>query len=347
MAFYSPADECSSDSPSMISINSIEKRSNRSRSAYASCFSSLSPSIGKRNDSGFLSDDDNSAFGHGAVSVEDGHSVQAGLAKRDMLRLRKEPSMDYHYDSTCGDDDDARKDWLQCREIPIDPRTFWVLVLLFMAMIATGIGLMATGNDPHPNNNPINTQTDNIFDRVINDPTLTNSANQIELPEQEEEQGEEQTSAPVYSEPLTARILRLQDLLVTESSPRHLKDPNSDQFAAMRWLADEDPAALNFAETPEKEIKDRYKAALLYFAMSKGEDWRESYAFLSASHICEWNDGDRGYAFEGIKCEKGEVTEITMDMNRLEGTIPTEIALFNLRSLGLASSKYKMEYAFW
>ena len=109
----------------------------------------------------------------------------------------------------------------------------------------------------------------------------------------------------------SSRLESLREMLVPVSGIAILTDPTTPQYAALEWLADEDPALLDLKETDFETISDRYKVALLYFS-SSGSNWRRQHHFLSETSICEWNDGGAGGAFEGIRCENNEVVEITL-----------------------------------
>ncbi len=214
-----------------------------------------------------------------------------------------------------------------------------VMALLFFAMIATGSAYLSKSQ------NQVERETyaarkDNIFNQSIGDPRSMNPSDAIETakPSEVTDESFERTNAPTSGELESPRIQVLRDILASESSREDLYSSSTDQYAAMKWLADEDPAELDFDEVLAQDIKDRYKASLIYFALNKGSGWRNIYGFLSANPICSWNDSGQGYAFEGIRCEGGKVVDVTLDMNRLEGTIPSEIALFDLRSLSFGSN---------
>lgn len=136
------------------------------------------------------------------------------------------------------------------------------------------------------------------------------------------------------------------------SSASRLLDEDTPQYRALTWMVNEDdPRILDPITSLGKgndiayyeQVIDRYVMALLYFSTG-GPNWRLDYNFLSATSICEWNDGGAGSATEGVTCstggEKGyEIEEIVLDVNFLEGIIPKEIGHFSsLKKLTMGSN---------
>jgi hypothetical protein len=166
-----------------------------------------------------------------------------------------------------------------------------VLVVLFVVLIITVILVLVSRNKPEE---AIKPQVDNIF-----------------------EPGDDPTEAPVIPAPQLSRLQILREMLIPVSGVEPLTDPTTPQYAALAWLADDDPAQVDLSDNAFKTISDRYKVSLLYFATS-GSGWRMQHTFLTETSICEWNDGGEGGAFEGILCENGEVVEIIL------GAFPSE-----------------------
>jgi hypothetical protein len=77
-----------------------------------------------------------------------------------------------------------------------------------------------------------------------------------------------------------------------------LQDESSPQFRALRWLANEDTAVLDLDSTPPVFLVERYVLAVLYFATSGG-GWSDQLNFLSASSVCDWNNGEIGVFCNG------------------------------------------------
>jgi hypothetical protein len=82
------------------------------------------------------------------------------------------------------------------------------------------------------------------------------------------------------------------------SGAEALQDDSSPQFQALRWLANEDSAALYLDSTPTVIFIERYVLAVLYFATSAGGGLNVL-NFLSASSVCQWNNGEIGVVCDG------------------------------------------------
>jgi hypothetical protein len=80
-----------------------------------------------------------------------------------------------------------------------------------------------------------------------------------------------------------------------------LGNESSPQFQALQWLANNDTAMLDLDDRPT-EIVERYVLVLLYFSTSaegrlnatSSEGGLNMLNFLSASSVCDWNNGERG-----------------------------------------------------
>jgi hypothetical protein len=105
------------------------------------------------------------------------------------------------------------------------------------------------------------------------------------------------------------------------------------QTEALNWLADDDPANLDFELVSTDELLERFIMALLYFSMG-GDNWANSFGFLSASSVCMWEEYSP-FVYGGVRCDP-MVFEITLWSNNLQGQLPTELGLLsNLRFLSL------------
>ena len=112
----------------------------------------------------------------------------------------------------------------------------------------------------------------------------------------------------------TYRLNSLRLLLEPVSGINILSDTSSPQYAAMEWLANKDPAVLNFDDTPTSELNQRYIVSLLYFA-TYGWDWDVQYGFLADSSVCDWNDLEESnrVSNDGIVCnDQDEVVQIVL-----------------------------------
>jgi hypothetical protein len=96
-----------------------------------------------------------------------------------------------------------------------------------------------------------------------------------------------------------AKILLQNGVMDAEA----LQDDSSPQFRALRWLATEDTALLDLDSTSTVILVERYVLAVLYFA-TNGEGWEDQQNFLSASSVCEWNNGHAQdyFDFYGAAC---------------------------------------------
>ena len=61
-------------------------------------------------------------------------------------------------------------------------------------------------------------------------------------------------------------------------------------------------------DTPEETIKNRYVAALLYYAFG-GSNWKEQYNFRSEGDICTWNQKGLFGLMSGISCSSDGIVE--------------------------------------
>ena len=82
-------------------------------------------------------------------------------------------------------------------------------------------------------------------------------------------------------------------------------------------------------------LVERYVIVVLYFA-TNGEGWEDQSNFLSASSVCEWNNGPSAQdplAFRGILCNKDYlVVEIILGKSKHE-EVPVLISKFCIDSL--------------
>lgn len=95
------------------------------------------------------------------------------------------------------------------------------------------------------------------------------------------------------------------------SGEAQINDNLSAQYAAARWLIDYD---LEKLDANSDRLSQRYVIALLYYILN-GASWVNSTGFLSASHECLWH---------GITCLSGQVYQIDLSNNTMQGRIPNE-----------------------
>jgi hypothetical protein len=94
----------------------------------------------------------------------------------------------------------------------------------------------------------------------------------------------------------------------TATDAEALQDDSSPQFQAMRWLANYDPAVLDLDSTPAVVLVQRYVLAVFYFATGSEGRLSNELNFLSASSVCDWNNGDG----DGVVCNGGLVTALNL-----------------------------------
>jgi hypothetical protein len=137
--------------------------------------------------------------------------------------------------------------------------------------------------------------------------------------------GGEPTLAP-SDPPLSDRRNELEEVLIAEI-PSVQFGPS--QREALNWLANEDPAILDFKTTPIRSILERYVLVTLYYSLN-GPDWEDQRGFLSEESVCKWNIIKVTESFiEGVCCNEGHefVVEINLWDNHLTGKIPSELGL--------------------
>ena len=90
-----------------------------------------------------------------------------------------------------------------------------------------------------------------------------------------------------------------------------LQNQSSPQYQSLTWLADEDPANLDFdSDVSVSVLLERYVMKLFHHVTSPPFlGWTDELNFLSADSVCEWRvDGTllgREGAFQGVTCHEG------------------------------------------
>jgi hypothetical protein len=143
----------------------------------------------------------------------------------------------------------------------------------------------------------------------------------------------------------SVRRAELEKVLIAEIQSVQF---GSSQIEAIDWLANEDPAMLDFKTTPIRTILERYVVVTLYYSLN-GPDWENQRGFLSEESVCNWSlikateTTIKGVL--GVGCNEIDqvVSEINLSENQLIGKIPREIGL--LASLTLMDlSKFLSAY---
>ena len=114
----------------------------------------------------------------------------------------------------------------------------------------------------------------------------------------------------------SARYSEVADILFPILGVTELLE-GSNEFKAMEWIVDDDPASLSIQTTPTQQLVERFVLALLYFATS-GSDWVDDDDWIGIRPVCMCSM---------VTCVDDEVQELHMRENNLVGSIPSEIGL--------------------
>ena len=86
-----------------------------------------------------------------------------------------------------------------------------------------------------------------------------------------------------------------------------LDDRSTPQFAALDWLANVDSAS-SYQMADDIRVIQRYVLATLFFS-TNGNDWTETYEWLSDDHECNWNMEEKDWLLDmtptmhGVECD--------------------------------------------
>mgnify|MGYP000178302317 CR=1 FL=1 len=125
------------------------------------------------------------------------------------------------------------------------------------------------------------------------------------------------------------RLHSMQSFLAATgvTSADRLKDDSSPANKAVRWLAKDDPAAL---DENDPALLSRYIMAVLYHSTQPAdskdhmfESWKVERGWMTKANVCTWY---------GIDCEtilgKEEIVHVKLPKNFLRGTLPS-MSVFN------------------
>eukprot|EP00980_Cylindrotheca_fusiformis_P024355 scaffold11783_cov120-Cylindrotheca_fusiformis.AAC.15 len=102
-----------------------------------------------------------------------------------------------------------------------------------------------------------------------------------------------------------------------------LENRLTPQGKAFEYMSKFDPY---LADPCDKNIAQRYGLITMFYS-TKGESWTSSDGWLSDQNECSW---------EGVDCSNGVVTELDLEINNLDGSIPNELrTLTRLEDLDL------------
>jgi hypothetical protein len=128
--------------------------------------------------------------------------------------------------------------------------------------------------------------------------------------------------------PTVSRFSSLETILEPFSVFVDAAQPNTPQFRALSWLADDDPAQLDLEATPTNKLLERYVMTVFYFA-TVGEEWWEQISFLSSQQTCAWRYGG-SFATRGVVCGRDNQLRMIQIVNKnVGGTLPTELGLLS------------------
>jgi hypothetical protein len=130
----------------------------------------------------------------------------------------------------------------------------------------------------------------------------------------------------------SVRRVELEEVLIAEIPSVQF---GSSQREAIDWLANEDPAMLDFKTTPIRTVLERYVVVTLYYSLN-GPDWENQRAFLSEESVCNWSlIKATETTIKGVGCNELNqvVVEINLSKNQLIGKIPSEIGFLTSLTL--------------
>jgi len=135
---------------------------------------------------------------------------------------------------------------------------------------------------------------------------------------------EEPATSIDFNSPTDAAIQQalLKAAAVTQAQ---IDDPNSPQSAALKWITKDGTTAED-----DPYLTQRYALAVVYYS-THGKHWSNSDGWMSKSGYCSWF-GVQCLGTEAIidqNNNNGAVFELNLSSNKLKGTIPAELSIFN------------------
>jgi hypothetical protein len=170
-------------------------------------------------------------------------------------------------------------------------RTCWLIIAAFaIVLFATIIGVVVA-TLPDPNTEPL-PSVPPTGDFILPTTPPTTAPPTIPIP------------------PCCERFEELYSLIGADitSDLQVLEDTYTYQYQALAWLADHDPAELDFSAQPKQILIERYVLALLYF-MTNGKAWKNQFNFLGNSSVCAWFEYSAEAEEEiGVRCDGDSVS---------------------------------------
>jgi hypothetical protein len=180
----------------------------------------------------------------------------------------------------------------------------WVVIVLALLLLVAGItalGLSLPSKESKSTDRSSFQHTSSPSLRATFSPT-------VPLAETPTSSPPSPTQAPTTSpSPKTPSLMMIMQQKLLPISGEALFDESAPQFAAVEWLVHKDPARMELESLENDSLKERYVAALLYFALG-GDTWFDQYGFLSSSSVCEWNS----VSGMGVFCSGGVIDEIAI-----------------------------------
>ena len=122
-------------------------------------------------------------------------------------------------------------------------------------------------------------------------------------------------------------VSMIQDWSFTQSES--LEDHESPQTRALDWILRSEISMIEW--DCQNLLKEKFALATLFYATNGNESWVSTDGWMSSDSICSWY---------GITCNsRGAIRRLDLSQNGLASSIPPEVALLNLESLGLYSNE--------
>eukprot|EP00538_Stauroneis_constricta_P006429 CAMPEP_0119548968 /NCGR_PEP_ID=MMETSP1352-20130426/2766_1 /TAXON_ID=265584 /ORGANISM="Stauroneis constricta, Strain CCMP1120" /LENGTH=725 /DNA_ID=CAMNT_0007594385 /DNA_START=340 /DNA_END=2517 /DNA_ORIENTATION=- len=143
--------------------------------------------------------------------------------------------------------------------------------------------------------------------------------------------GTVQQPEPIRTEPLPFDEVVEHLLQYQASSSVDLSNPQSPQYRAAKWIAEEDTLEIEMdGDAQHSFFIERYALAVLYYATG-GETWKWQMNFLKPTSVCNWNQQFLTTSLQIVRLgvfsclNGGGVSRFGLPQNNLTGTIPDEI----------------------
>merc|ERR1712151_414943 len=130
---------------------------------------------------------------------------------------------------------------------------------------------------------------------------------------------------PTFSRsPITLSPRAVDAITLSISTVSDVSDTNSSQYQAMQWIL----ADTHYSS--DLDIYQRYSLMTIYYSLN-GISWTNNNKWGTSSTECNWF---------GVKCDAdGNISELDLQNNALNGVIPPEIELLaNIETIDLSSN---------